>query len=135
LSRYFFNEGSFESLDVAMDDTTIHVLRFADGVRLFVDRKPVRRGATPRDLAIARNAHEGKMLSRFTILDTRDDQATCDVAAYFRDREGIVYQLRRHFIHPPTAYTLTLRGQMADRAKLDAWMASIFTSLRFRPEA
>jgi hypothetical protein len=135
VGRYFFNEGSFESLDLGMDDTTIHILRFADGVRLFIDRKPVRRGATPRDLAIARNGHEARALPRFTILDTRDDRTTCDVAAYFRDREELVYQLRRHFIQPPTAYTFTLRGQMADRAKLDAWMASIFTSLRFRPEA
>ena len=135
MSRYFFNEGSFESIGAGMDDPTIHVLHFAEGVRLFVDRKAVRRGATPRDLAIARNAHEGRMLPRFTILDTRDAEATSDVAAFFRDGEELVYQLRRHFVHPPTAYTFTLRGQMADREKLDAWMASIFASLRFRPDA
>jgi hypothetical protein len=137
VSRYFFNEGSFDSLQPtggAMVDATIHVLRFAEGVRLFVDHKPVRRGATPRDLAVARNGHEARTLPRFTVLEERDGPATCDVAAYFREGEDLVYQLRRHFVKPPSAYTFTLRGQMADRAKLDAWMGSIFASLRFRPE-
>lgn len=133
MSRYFFNEGSFESLDVGVVDTTIHVLRFAEGVRLFLDRKPVRRGATPKDLATARNGYEARELPRFTVLDRRDEAATSDVAAYFREGEDIVYQLRRHFVEGPTAYALTLRGRMEDRAKLDAWMASIFASLRFRP--
>jgi hypothetical protein len=135
VSRYFFAEGSFDSLDVGMIDATIHVLRFADGARLFVDRKPVRRGATPRDLAIARNGHEARTLPRFTVLDERDDPTSFDVAACFRDREELVYQLRRHFVAPPSAYTFTLRGGMADRARLDAWMDTIFTSIRFRPDA
>ena len=137
MSRYFFAEGSFDSLDPpdgAMVDGTIHVLRLADGVRLFVDHKAVRRGATLRDLATARNGHEARMLPRFTILEERDAEGTFDVAAFFSDREELVYQLRRHFVRPRTAYTFTLRGQMAERAKLDAWMDAIFASRKFRPE-
>jgi hypothetical protein len=134
MSRYFFNEGSFESLDAGAVDRTIHVLRFADGLRLFVDRKPLRRGATPRDIALARNAHEGRLLPRFTVVEERADGATFDVVAYFREGEELVCQLRRHFVRYPNAYTFTLRGPMAARPKLDQWMTAICESVRFRPD-
>ena len=138
MSRYFFAEGSFESLDVGMVDATTHVLRFAGGARLFVESKPLRRGATARDLATARNEHEARALSKFTLLEERAAEApadVADVAAFFQDGAELVYQLRRHFVRARSAYTFTLRGRMDEREKLEGWMASIFTSARFRPDA
>ena len=135
MSRYFFNEGAFDSLDMGLSDATIHVLRFADETRLFIDRKPLRAGATPRDLALARTELEARSLLTLTVLDQRDGGAAFDVAACFRDGNDLVYQLRRHFIQPPSAFTFTLRGPMHARADVDARMDQLFTSLRFRQDA
>ena len=57
-----------------------------------------------------------------------------DVAAFFRDETDIVYQRRTHFILPPWAFTLTLRGDMASRADLDARMDKLLTTLRYRTD-
>lgn len=132
MSHYFFNEGTFDSLDIGLVDSTIHVLQFADETRLFIDRKPLRVGATPRDLATARTELDARVLQKLTVMDQRDSGSAFDVAAYYRDGDDLVYQLQRHFVRPPSAFTFTLRGPMAARGDIDARMDRLFATLRFR---
>ena len=140
MTRYFMNEGSFDSLDVGMIDSTVHVLRFEGGVRLFVEKKPLRDGATLRAIAHSRTQHELRAFSKFNVLAEREAEfqgiAMFDVAAFYRneDETDIVYQRRTHVIRPPWAFTLTLRGDMASRADLDARMDELLTTLRFRTD-
>jgi hypothetical protein len=130
------NEGSFDSLDIGMVDSTVHFLRFDGDVRLFIEKNPLRTGATLHALARSRTKHEAGKLSKFNVLAERQAEiggiAMLEVAAFFRDDTEIVYQRRTHFIWPPWAFTFTLRGEMASRAELDARMDHMLTTLRFR---
>ncbi len=126
MSRYFINEGTFESLDVGFRDTTINVLALPGGARLFVDREPLRADSTPEDLAAARSEHEAQRLAKFTVLAEREGHLggvpTFEVAARFRDEMDLVYQRRRtHFVRQRYAVLgatrcAGLRGAM-DRAR------------------
>lgn len=137
MTTYFINEGTFDSLDVGMVDSTVHLLRFPGGVRLLIDRKPLRNGASPRALALSRTQHESRQLPKFTVLAEREGEvhgmSTFDVAAYFRSGADLVYQLRRHFVRQPLAFAFTLRGAMASRDDIDARMDRLLDTLRFRP--
>jgi hypothetical protein len=132
------NEGSFDSLDVGMIDSTVHVLRWGGDARLFVEKRPLRNGATLRAIARSRTQHESRALSKFNVLAEREVEvggiAMLEVAAFFRDETDIVYQRRTHIIRPPWAFTFTLRGDMASRADLDARMDRLLTTLRYRTD-
>ncbi|MEP7123289.1 MAG: DcrB-related protein [Byssovorax sp.] len=141
MSRYFFNEGSFDSLDLDLrfEDKTIHVLALGGGARLFLDRGALRDGATAQDLAQARSEHEASRLAKFTVLAEREgtlgDVATFEVAARFRDELDLVYQRRTHFIRQGHAFAFTLRGPLSARDELDARMDGVLETLRFRGQA
>ena len=139
MSRYFINEGTFESLDVGLEDTTINVLTLPGGARLFVDREPLRADKTLEELAAARSEHESQRLPKFTVLAEREGQLggvpTFEVAARFREEMDLVYQRRTHFVRRGYAFALTLRGPLNDREGLDARMDDVLETLRFRGQA
>jgi hypothetical protein len=132
------NEGSFESLDVGMVDTTVNVLDLPGGLRLFVDRRPLREGATPRDLARSRTDHEARAQAKFTVLREGLGEVgslpVYHVAAYFLEDAELVYQRRAHFIQYRTAFVLTLRGPMPAREGVDASLDQVLGTLVFRPD-
>jgi hypothetical protein len=132
MSRYFFNEGSLDLPEIGAVDATIHVVDLDGDVRLIVDRKPLREGATPRALATARTELEGRELPSLTVVDEREREASFEVAAYFKRGPDLVFQLRRHFMRAPHAFAVTMRGPMAAREGMTARMDALFATLRFR---
>jgi hypothetical protein len=132
------NEASFDPLDVGMVDSTVHVLKFAGETKLFVEKRPLDDDATLDVIGRARTQYESERLSRLSVLSEREVEfggtPMFDVAAYFCDEAEIVYQRRTHFIWPPWSFTLTLRGEMASRADLDARMDTLLATLRVRAD-
>ncbi len=137
MSRYLFNEGSFDSLDVGIVDSTVHVLELEPDGRLFVDRRPLRAGATARLLAESRTGHATRGLPRYTVMGERElsGPPAFEVAAHFRNGIEIVYERRTHLVVDGGAFAFTMRGAMEKRADIDGCMDAVLATLRFRDDA
>ncbi|HVY45288.1 MAG TPA: DcrB-related protein [Minicystis sp.] len=137
MSRYMFHEGSFESPDdVGLVDSTVHVLELDGAHRLFVDRRPLRAGATPRLLAASRTGQLERSLTRYTLIGERDAAGLpgFEVAAHYRVDSDLVYERRTHVAFDGGAFGFTMRGPMAARGDVDGRMDALLTSVRFRDE-
>jgi hypothetical protein len=136
MTAYSFNEGSFDSLDVGVVDSTVHNLEFEDGSRLTVERRTMREGATIEALARDRTQHEARERPRYTVQAERQGTFAghpgFEVAAYYPEGADVRYQLRRHVAHPPVSFVFTMTGPVAARDALDARMERVFGTLRLR---
>jgi len=137
MTAFYMNEAAFDLPDVGFVDKTVTYLEAPvqddEAVALVIERAPLEKAQTLRDLAAAHVTEARTNLRAYDLMFEREREISgipaLDFGAKWRDDDGLVYTRHIHLIIGETAMVLASEGPFHHRELMDRYVEHVAASL------